>query len=119
MSDSSSPRPRRGAPPGNRNAFKHGFYSRSITLPEKSGLAPGLNTVFADEEASLRLLVRRAVESIRDREISFEESLEVLRAVSFAVGRMESLHRFQTMTFNEHVTIEKILEELAAYDGKI
>jgi hypothetical protein len=41
--------------PGDRNAFKYGFYSHFISLPETAGLAPCLITGFADEEASLRL----------------------------------------------------------------
>jgi hypothetical protein len=119
MADPSPPRRQRGAPRGNHNAFKHGFYSRSFVLPERNGIEPGLHAEFADEEALLRDLVRRAVDSMKDREISFEESLVILRAVSYAVGRIESLHRFRKITFNDQIAIEKILEELAGYGGKI
>ena len=35
---STTPRRRRGAPPGNHNALKHGFYSHSFTRLEKERL---------------------------------------------------------------------------------
>ena len=52
----------RGAPRGNRNAFKHGFYARSFTSGDKKDLDTCPFIGLRDEIVALRLINRRAVE---------------------------------------------------------
>jgi hypothetical protein len=53
---------RRGAQPGNLNALKHGFYSRSFKDLENSDLETMLAQDLESEIAMLRVVVRRAFE---------------------------------------------------------
>ena len=53
---------RRGAQPGNLNALKHGFYSRSFKELENSDLEAMLAQDLESEIAMLRVVVRRAFE---------------------------------------------------------
>jgi len=56
----------RGAPPGNLNALKHGFYARQFKKAELTGLEQcdfdGLN----DEIAILRVYIRRLIQQGSD-----------------------------------------------------
>jgi hypothetical protein len=63
LSDLTTPPPSRrgGAPRGNRNALKHGFYARSFTPSDKIDLATYKFKGLQDEIAALRLLNRRAI----------------------------------------------------------
>jgi hypothetical protein len=89
------PQPKRGAPPGNKNALKHGFYSRALTEQEQrdSSAASGR---FRDEINLLKVLVYRIALSLKTPEggepvLSFREYLETLQALSMAISR---LYRF-------------------------
>jgi hypothetical protein len=53
---------RKGAQPGNLNALKHGFYSRSFKELENSDLEAMLAQDLESEIAMLRVVVRRAFE---------------------------------------------------------
>ena len=84
---------RRGAPLGNQNALKHGYYahtfSRAETRSKEGGPPP---ESLADEIALIRVLIRRVVEKTTGQE-SMAESLEILRIVSMAAASLARLHR--------------------------
>lgn len=52
----------RGAPIGNKNALKHGFYSRQMRAVEKDDLSELVDAGLSNEIAILRILLRRAIE---------------------------------------------------------
>jgi hypothetical protein len=101
-----------GAPPGNTNALKHGFYSHSFTHAEKERLDKGVLGEFVDEEALLHVLIDRTAMSIKNREMLYEELVVALRAVSLAIGRIESLHRSRKVIYDNQTTLDKALDEL-------
>jgi hypothetical protein len=101
-----------GAPPGNNNAYKHGFYSHTFTHPEKRRLDRGLLGEFNDEEALLHVLIARTAVSMKNLEMTHEGSVVALRAVSLAIGRIESLHRSRKVIYDNQTTLDKALDEL-------
>ena len=64
MSKPTSPSPRRpGAPPGNQNALKHGFYTRRLKKRDLTGVETTDVSSLVEEIALIRLFTRRLVES--------------------------------------------------------
>ena len=104
--------PKRGGQPGNNNAFKHGFYSFTFTRKEKERLCRGYLGEFNDEEALLHTLIGRTAESIRGCQLTHEEYVVALRAVSLAIGRIESLHRSRKAIYDNQTTLEQAFDEL-------
>jgi hypothetical protein len=94
VSDFPAPPRRRGAPNGNQNAVKHGFYSRMFHTTDIEDLddSPAIN--LADEIILLRVFIRRAIES-NDTQLDFPESLELLRVLSLASLSINRLIRTQ------------------------
>jgi hypothetical protein len=77
-----SPR-KRGAPKGNRNALKHGFYARQLDPIDLADLAKIEDPTGLDAEIALmRVLMRRLVESSRGL-TDFESLSRLARAVTF------------------------------------
>ena len=101
-----------GAPPGNTNALKHGFYSNSFTHAEMERLDKGVLGEFDDEEALLHVLIGRTAVSMKDLKMTHDEHVVALRAVSLAIGRIESLHRSRKVIYDNQTTLDKALDEL-------
>ena len=117
MSTKISPTPRRprGAPYGNTNAVKHGFYAHSFTGQEKHLLAAGIKGELKDEEELLRTFINRTIQAMNDSPLPSEETeamVIALRAISLAVGRIESIHRSRRIIFDQATTFDKAMEEL-------
>jgi hypothetical protein len=82
MADPTPKKNKGGAPIGNRNALKHGFYSRKFSAKEIHDL--NLNSAEVDDEVKLlRVYVRRLAEQA-DSFTSLEQGMEFLRALSMA-----------------------------------
>lgn len=59
---------KRGAPPGNQNARKHGFYSQALTQAEQLELQEAATVEGLDNEiAILRVKLRQLLENYPDR----------------------------------------------------
>ena len=106
-----SPR-KRGGQPGNANARKHGFYAQSFTRIEDDRLDTSVKGEFFDEEHLLRVMIARTVESMKDRQMPHEELVVALRAVSLAIGRIESLHRSRKVIYDRGTSLQEALDEL-------
>jgi hypothetical protein len=86
------PSRRRGAPTGNKNAVKHGFYSTKFKKSERTALDESEFSGLSQEIALLRLYIRRVV--ARSVHIDdFYEDLEVLRVLSVAFSSLSRLVR--------------------------
>lgn len=88
------PPKKRGAPVGNQNAFKHGFYSRHFTRAEIKDLSEMERLVLDDEIELVRALMRRVLESAQDH-TSHAENIETLRAIcqgNFTLTRLIRTH---------------------------
>lgn len=87
----STPR-RRGAPPGNRNALKHGFYASKLPKADRDALASDELTNLAPEIELIRVFIRRAAALGANSE-SLSETLETLRVISLAITALSRLIR--------------------------
>jgi uncharacterized protein YjcR len=110
----STARSKRGAPKGNINALKHGFYSQAFSHSEHERLEHCIQGELSDEEALLRTLISRTLESMQGREMSHEELIVSLRAVALAIARLESLQRTRKVIYHDQTGLEKVFAELAA-----
>ncbi len=74
---------RRGAPIGNTNALKHGFYSRSFREIDCSDLDKIHFSGLQDEITMLRVYIRRVTE-MSDLITTFSDAVGLLRVLSLA-----------------------------------
>ena len=85
---------RRGAPPGNLNALKHGFYSRKFHPLEITDLDSCESAGLADEISMMRVHIRRVVD-LGHKAKTLPQSIDLLRALSLAVTSLTRLMRVQ------------------------
>ena len=108
---SSSPR-KRGAPAGNKNALKHGFYA--IKPEVLSRLDTDMKGQLHDEMDALRNLVDTTLTVFADTpNPTLEQCQTTLRGVSQAIDTMRSLYLTQKVLYNSTTTMEQIMEELS------
>jgi hypothetical protein len=110
---SKSPR-RRGAPVGNHNALRHGFYSHAFTRRERERLQKEVAGEFRDEEFLLGVIIDRAWQAIQESDMPYDEWLDAVRTISQAIGRKESLSRTRRLIFHKTFTVQDAVDELAA-----
>jgi hypothetical protein len=111
---------RRGAPPGNANAFKHGFYSARLTPVEKQtiqhqrtlGLHEQIRMV---DDAILDLLETTS----GDDTLSWKQALDQLRTVTLAVTAKASLMRLQANLQNKLAEIDGMQDRLAEFFSNV
>jgi hypothetical protein len=84
----------RGAPKGNLNALKNGFYSRLFHTGEATDLANDLPASLEHEITLLRVMIRRTME-LADGIDDLREATRVLDALGAAAGRLSTLLRAQ------------------------
>jgi hypothetical protein len=87
----SSPR-RRGAPTGNKNALKHGFYSAPFNKADRDALESSEFSGLSEEITLLRLVIRQLAKwspQITD----FAQYLEAVRVISLACSSLSRLVR--------------------------
>ena len=91
----SQPR-KRGAPRGNINALKHGFYSKRFKNGEIEDLIRVDGTNVQDEIAMLRVITRRAAD-LSEEGLSPSEVLEFYNIIGTLCMRISTLLRTQKM----------------------
>jgi hypothetical protein len=84
----------RGAPKGNLNALKHGFYSRLFHSGEASDLSNDLPASLEHEITLLRVMIRRTME-LADGIDDLRNATRVLDALGAAADRLSALLRAQ------------------------
>ena len=84
----------RGAPKGNLNALKHGFYSRLFHATENSELSVDPSTSLEHEITLLRVMIRRTMQ-LADGIDDLRQATRVLDALGAAAGRLSALLRAQ------------------------
>jgi hypothetical protein len=115
---------RRGAQPGNLNALKHGFYSRSFKDLENKDLEVMLAQDLESEIAMLRVVARRAfelstapAEGDADPGQSLDKAIHVMNSLGMASIRLGSLLKIQAMLGKREsdigATISEALKEVA------
>jgi hypothetical protein len=90
---------KRGAPPDNQNAFRHGFYSSRFRQQELQALSQSSTLELADEIALMRVATARLLASLdsqtEPRDIQTE--LSILRAVNLSALSINGLVRTRLM----------------------
>jgi len=97
MDGNTTPQPRRrGAPEGNLNALKHGFYSRRFRRGELEDLACQPNGILQDEIDMLRIINRRVVDLAEEGK-SADEILGFYNFIALTSLRLSTLLRTQKL----------------------
>ncbi len=118
MDPHSKPKPKRtrGAPPGNQNNRKHGFYSRLFPASYLSELEKISLPDLTEEISLMRLLIRRLVDQAPDV-ADLSQTLNLVRTVCLASANLNRLvktqHLLAASVSKIDEAFEKALQELA------
>ena len=107
-----SPR-RRGAPAGNLNAVKHGFYARQFHKADIRDLEDDQTGSLDSEIKLMRVFIRRVLES-SDARLPFPQSIELLRALSLASIAINRLIRTQHLLRDPNASLLELQNALAS-----
>jgi hypothetical protein len=83
------PSRRGGAPRGNRNALKHGFYARTFSRSDQKDIETYTFKGLQDEIAALRLLNRRAIARaflLIDDDTAFQDASRIVVGITIALN---------------------------------
>jgi len=117
------PRPKRGAPVGNKNASqhgaprgntnaaKHGFYSHWFTRLEQKRLDSDNLGQLDDEEKSLTIVIDRIFAAMDEEKMTFDKIVAATRAFSLMVGRIESIQRSRKAIYDNVTTVGEAMDE--------
>ena len=100
-----------GAPRGNSNAAKHGFYSHWFTQLEHKRLDEDSLGQLDDEEKSLTIVIDRIFAVMEEEKMTFDKVLAAARAVSLAVGCIESIQRSRKAIYDNVTTVGEAMDE--------
>ncbi len=87
---------KRGAPLGNQNNFKHGFYSRQFTRQESRDLSKPSIGALQDEIILFKVIIDRVARLLKPgvrTGLSFHETVLTLHVVTLAISRLNSFYR--------------------------
>ena len=100
---------KKGAPKGNQNARKHGFYSRALTEAEKVELEEASLVEGIDQEiALLRVRLRELAQNEPDR---LELHLEAANTIARLIRTRYQISKEQKKSLKE--AIQKVLTDVA------
>jgi hypothetical protein len=108
---------KRGAPYGNQNAYKHGFYSQHFTRAEMDDLSEMEPLELDDEIELIRTLMRRVLESSTDN-TSHADNIDTLRSIcmgNITLTRLIRTHYLKPKE-NNHSLPKELIEILAELD---
>jgi hypothetical protein len=107
---------RRGAPLGNANAFKHGFYSARLTPAEKQALDSQRAPNLQEEIDMLTNSIVNLLESTSgDNLLTWKQALDQLRAVTLAVSAKTCLMRLQASLQKKLAEVDGMEDRLAEF----
>jgi hypothetical protein len=95
-----NPNPRRGAPLGNLNALKHGFYSRRFKKSDLAGLEDCDFDGLKDEITIMRVFIRRFIEQCSDS-TDLYETAGILRILCLATASLTHLIKTQHLLVSD------------------
>lgn len=119
---------KRGAPPGNKNALKHGIYSRYYTPRELRALDRDVAGSLKDETEILRLLIAETGDSILaqpEADVPFLDNVSSLRTIAVSIARLENVTQIRMVVFGDPDRREKQVDavldamEQAEMDGTL
>jgi hypothetical protein len=98
-----------GAPLGNSNAFKHGFYTRRIKKRDLSGVETTDLKSLVDEIALIRVFTRRLVESC-DTSADVYELAVILRILCLASSTITRILRVNYLLSGSKSDLDREIE---------
>jgi hypothetical protein len=106
------PKKKSGGQPCNSNAWKHGFYARSLSPSESNSLPGDEADQLRHEETLLRILTRRTWLSMRPIRASlpWHEVLFTVRTIGYAVFVIAKLQRARRRFFGDRTDLEKDIQ---------
>lgn len=109
---------KRGAQPGNKNAFRHGFYSEQFKQAERLKLCQIENTDLTGEIEVVRVQILRYLEAetVASSQIDYETRLQALRTVSLAAESLTRLIRTQVILNSDPLELIKDQESTPHMD---
>jgi two-component sensor histidine kinase len=93
-----------GGQPGNTNALKHGFYSRSFRATETADLLSVETNNLDDEIRMLKVVARRVLESAETESPDYEDMLKTLAVLGATSTRIAALMRTKKILAGEDTT---------------
>ena len=105
---------KRGGQLGNRNNFRHGFYSNSFTAEELLALDKNIKGENLDEIAAARITAAHLTELMKDyKTMPFENFIAAANALNNYLERIQSLSRAYHFLYRKSTTtVERAMEEL-------
>ena len=103
---------KRGAPPGNQNAFRHGFYSASFRQQELRALSQSNDLELADEIALMRVATARLLASVdaHKEKRDLHTELSIFRAFNLSVHSIRALIRTRLMLKRDGWAFSPVLQ---------
>jgi hypothetical protein len=92
--------------------LKHGFYSHSFTRLENDRLEHAILGGFIDEENLLRVMIDRSVTTMDPTKMATSQVVVSLRAISTAIGRIESLQRSRKIIYDDQASYDQLMSEM-------
>jgi hypothetical protein len=118
LTNPKSSRPsRRGAPLGNLNALKHGFYSRRFKQSDLDGLEDCDFDGLKDEITIMRLFIRRFIEQCRDS-TDLYETAGILRILCLSTASLTRLIKTQHLLATDANDLERDLRKALEQVGQ-
>lgn len=109
-----SPR-KRGAPRGNKNALKHGFYARSFTNQEIADIADRKPLSVTDEINLVRIYMRRLIANFDSTSATQQDLLDTFRALclgNLTLARLIRLHLLPAMLSQGSDSLSEMLKQV-------
>ena len=100
-----------GAPHGNLNALKHGFYSRQFQEGELADLEEQFGGGLQDEIAMMKVVTRRVLELSYATD-SVCEGIKLLGAMGLATTRLMGLMKAQKLVFGGPWDVQSALSDV-------
>lgn len=101
---------RRGAPPGNLNALKHGFYTRRLKKHDLTGVEAVDIKGLVEEIALIRVFTRRLIESCLP-DADFYELADTLRILCLASTSITRLIKTQYLLTTSNTGLDDEISE--------
>ncbi len=109
-SQPSQPARRRGAPQGNSNALKHGFYSRQFKKRDIVDLNASQFDGLKDEITMLRVFIRRIADLGKDLD-DLHEAEHLLRVLCLASSSLNRLIKTQQLLFSGEGEVASAIDQ--------
>jgi hypothetical protein len=109
---------KRGGQPSNKNAYKHGFYSKYFSAFECKALSDLPITDITNEIGLMRVQIDRFMQAYTTSldKLDYEERLAALRAITLAVGRIASLERIQSSADKNLIQYNEFMQMFEGMD---